>query len=104
MNSKKREDRQARIIKNQAAEIDRLRLEVGRLYNLCKEGEEAWGFVEQQRAQMNDALNKINECRDQYAKEVAEMQQMKKVFNHKVFGGRWWLIRLIINKLKIELK
>lgn len=96
MNKRKTEDMQSRIIKRQRKEIERLKEEIASLQYECRMKDEMIESFDDARYDMKNAARDISSSRDEYARTVKELREMKRVMNQEVFKGRWFLIKLLM--------
>lgn len=95
-NYKKRFEFQNKMISRQSEQIDSLKSEIEKLNLKCDEKDKIINSVTPLRNELTENIKEIKEYKRQYRGLIDELRNMKEIMNQEVFGGRWWLIRLLL--------
>lgn len=85
-----------RIIKRQVDEIESLKNRISKLEIDNKTKDDIINSIDAMRLELLDVIGRLNDKSDEYDELIAEMKEMRDVFNQEVFRGRWRLIRFLM--------
>lgn len=106
-NNSKKSDIKDRTIARQTKEIEFLKKEVSKLKAMCEEKDaiikekenEAADFtasVESLRCELRKNIDELKQKSKEYDENLAEIKNMKMIFNQELFKGKWSLVKFLI--------
>lgn len=93
----KKYETQKKIVLRQLDEIEHLKSAISDLEIDSEKRTELIESITDIRTELYEVIDDLNEKREEYARLIEDLRQMKMVMNKTVFKGRWKLIKLLLN-------
>ena len=106
-NNDKKSDIKDRTIARQAKEIESLKTQILKLESMCREKDliietnkneiaKFTASVESLRTELKKNINELKQKSKEYDESLAEIKDMKMIFNQELYKGKWNLVKFLI--------
>lgn len=87
-----------RIINIKNDEINKLRAAISDLEIDGKQKDELIGSVDALRNELIETIEELKKKGEEYDKLIADLREMKRVFNKEVLNDNWWIIKHLVKR------
>lgn len=92
----KRHDLHNHIMQRKNDEIESLKSRISSLEIDCEKKDELIDSIDSLRSELNEITEELSAKSDEYDMLIADLWQMRKVFNQELYKGRWKFIRFLM--------